>query len=260
MKATRFWLQRMSLRNTQNMDSIINNYDRFVFVSPHLDDAILSCAQLIVDLKRKGKDITIITIFTNAVPDTKTPQARDFINKCGYKDPMRLFSDRIIEDKKVWKYIGARGIYLDFVDAAWREDQNKKTIYKNSSIQMSGVISPKDKKLVVKIESKLKKIIPKNKRVLVLGPCGIGGHADHVIVSKILEKLPYPKLFWEDFPYNTKHIKRLSFFIFNTKFHRLFSINNKSSEKERLIRFYKSQIKCLFPSEKIPPIKEEYYF
>jgi hypothetical protein len=252
--------QKTNYLKNHNLTKTINNYNIFIFISPHLDDAILSCGQLIIDLCKLKKKITIITVFTKASANTSTPQAMEFLKLCGHNSAIELFNERAGEDMKISRYLKIKSIHLNQVDAAWREDQNKKPIYKNRLIQMSGNVSPKDKKLVARVESKLKTIISKHKKALILGPCGIGGHIDHVIVSKILAKLPYPKLFWEDFPYNTKGIKRLLFFIFNTKFHRLFSVNNKSSEKERLIKDYKSQIPCLFPSGDIPDISERYYY
>jgi LmbE family N-acetylglucosaminyl deacetylase len=239
---------------------IINKYDKYVFISPHLDDAVLSCGQLLLDLKKHQKDVKVISVFTRVVKGNISPQAKLFLKSCGYKSGTRLYKDFNCEDTKAMEYLKAECIHLNFIDAAWRFNANKTPIYKNQVSQFSGLISKEDNELIKKITNKLDKLIPKSNRVLFLGPLGVGGHADHIIIREILKNARSPKLFWEDFPYNTcrKNIK--IFFSKHKKYKRLFKIRNIDfSEKEKVVRYYKSQVKSLFPLGKIPCINETYY-
>jgi LmbE family N-acetylglucosaminyl deacetylase len=240
---------------------LIKNYDRFIFLSPHLDDAVLSCGQLIIDLKKHKKDITVVTVFTKAGMKDISPQSKSFIKSCGYQNAEKLYKDFKSEDSKVLRSLNIKFTHLDFIDAAWRIDDEKKQIYKNSKSQFSGIISPKDNKLVESIKIKLEDLAIRNTRALILSPLGVGGHADHVIIRDVLKIIDYPKLFWEDFPYNTYHKVLKNFISKNLEFKRAFGISRLYfSEKEKLIKFYKSQTGSLFPSGKIKCISEKYYF
>jgi len=238
-----------------------NNYSSFIFISPHLDDAILSCGQLVIDLRKLNKDIIIITVFTKASAKTVTPQAKSFLAACGYANPQKLFKDRQKEDSRVAEYLGIKIKHLGFTDAAWRNNGNKKPIYPNEISQFSGNVSRKDRILINKISSRINSLIRKQKgKYLILAPLSVGGHADHVIIQKVVYGLHHSKLFWEDFPYNTNRESLKKFSPQNKAFKRFFKLYHlRFSEKERAIRFYKSQIKSLFPSGKIPHISEGYY-
>jgi LmbE family N-acetylglucosaminyl deacetylase len=241
---------------------LFENYDSFIFISPHLDDAVLSCGQLIMHLRKLEKKIRIITVFTKASADTTTPQAREFVELCGYGDASKLFADRKKEDRAVADYIGIKINHWAFLDAAWRKGVDNKPIYPNGESQFSGKISGKDNMLINEISSKLKLMFSNQKdKYLILAPLSIGGHADHVIIREIIRKMNCPKLFWEDFPYDTNRKFLRTFFHKNKKFSYLCKLCSLSfSKKEKAIRFYKSQIHQLFPSGRIPHISERYYF
>lgn len=240
---------------------LLRNYNNFIFVSPHLDDAILSCGYLITDLIKLKKEVILITVFTKALSKTITPQARSFLKNCGYKSAAKLFKDRKAEDIGVSKFLNTNHICLNFIDAAWRLNNKRLPIYTKQEIQFSGKVLPYDKTLAKTIKTRLVKIISRNKSPLVLSPLGIGGHVDHIIVRKIINNLVCSKIFWEDYPYNTNRKNIKDFFIQNKKFRPLFTLRRfRFSQKDKLIRFYKSQINCLFPSGRIPHINEKYYF
>jgi LmbE family N-acetylglucosaminyl deacetylase len=240
---------------------IIENYDIFIFISPHLDDAVLSCGQFIKDLAEYKKQVTVISVFTKAKRNTISPQAIDFLKNCRYKSATKLYNDFRNEDINVLKYLQVKHIHLNFTDAAWRIDKNKKPIYPNVYSQFSDNVSENDKPLTNLISSKIITLLKKQKgRYLILAPLSVGGHADHVIIQKIICKLNCPKLFWEDFPYNTNRKFLKTFFEKHKEFKLLFKLHGfGSSKKDKAIRLYKSQIGSLFPSGKIPHISEKYY-
>jgi len=241
---------------------LLAQYNKIVFISPHLDDAILSCGQLISELVKLKKKIQIISIFTKGSLKTITPQAKHFLNACGYESAVTLFRDRQNEDKNMAKRLGLSIKHLNFTDAAWRTDRKLNPIYRDAMQQFGGVASEKDSPLVNSIRSKLSALIKKkHDQPLVFGPLGIGGHVDHVLTRNVLAKMNISTLFWEDFPYNTSRETKRLFFSQTKEFKTVFSLFYlDSSRKTTLINFYKSQAASLFPNRKIPHVKEGYYY
>jgi hypothetical protein len=241
---------------------LAKSYDNFIFLSPHLDDAILSCGELLRYLSKKNKNITVITIFTKALRETISPQGRQFLKRCGYSSSIKLYKDFNLEDEKVLNFLKIKCIHLGYTDAAWRKDKGRKLIYRNPNIQFSGIVSTKDKNLTQKISKDLMKHIGRLKgKKIILGPLSIGGHVDHTIIKKIIDGIKLPKLYWEDYPYNSNKGNIKDYFAKNNQEKLLFKIYKLNySFKKNLIRFYQSQMKSLFPQGKMRIIREAYYF
>lgn len=238
---------------------VLDTYQKFVFVSPHLDDAILSCGNLIYELKKRNKKIVIVTIFTKS-SKTLSPQAAEFLKICKYSSASKLFKDRRKEDVRICNYLGVDYKHLGFIDAAWRNIKGK-PIYNNSNEQFSGIFSLKDKNIIHEIREKLNQIIFSSNNTIILGPLGIGGHADHVIVNNILSSLKKPKLYWDDYPYKLNNKIWRKYFnsnkIYSLKF-KLYNIN--FSVKQKLINMYASQAQSVLPKKLSLLRLERYYF
>lgn len=263
----------VSLQMGIQLDKIRNNYDAIFFISPHFDDAVLSCGALIKELGITNK--TVVTVFTKPSPPPYTPTAIEFVKKCGYADPEKLFQERRQEDIQAMRHLSCRYIHLDFVDAAWRKSLHFITYpllqpvfkkipyfvhtYRSSHQQFSGHISRQDKRLEEEICRVFTAILPRNKRVLLFAPLGIGGHADHIITRCCVEKLDMPTIFWQDAPYNvsSQNVKR--FFSQNKYYKPFLNIPDSIGDKTAAITFYKSQVPVLFPDRRIPNLPETYY-
>ncbi|MCR4313010.1 MAG: PIG-L family deacetylase [Candidatus Roizmanbacteria bacterium] len=192
----------------------------YYFISPHLDDAILSAGGLINYLKDRKK-IKIITVFTEGD---------------------KLFLKRRIEDMNVCRYLGIEYLHLGFTDVLWRDIFNLK----------------KERILVKAITNKIKKLIKNSEDPIIFAPLSIGNHIDHRIVNKICKDNFTNVIYWEDYPYNLKS-NLLPEFIKKNRF-LYFEYKKRLFEKEKLIKFYDSQIMDLFRDKPIILKKEKYYF
>ncbi len=243
------------------IEEYIRRFNNFVFFSPHLDDAVLSCGSLLLLLKKLRKQVTVVTIFTKVTSPPYSQQAEEFLDACGYDKAKELFLDRIKEDSKAMEYLGAKYIYWDFIDAAWRKKENNGFVYKNSREQFSGRVAKSDLPLLDDLRLKIEKFINRHKRhkppTFYLGPLGIGGHADHLLVRDTLMQLKIPKLFWEDYPYNNIWTNKMRFLEI-LKYKLLFE-EKWSEEKTQMIKMYETQMLIIFPENIIPKRKEKYY-
>jgi LmbE family N-acetylglucosaminyl deacetylase len=211
----------------------------YFFISPHLDDAILSAGNLIFYLKKKNP-VKVITVFTRGANKTNS-FTQNYIKKCGYNNQKEFFIERKKEDTRVLKTLKIKPIHLNFIDAVWRE-QGKNL---------------KKQRLEKKITLALKEIIKVNNENMVFCPIGIGKHVDHLIIRNICQKTFRKVVYWQDYPY-VLWDKADQEFIRKNKLKK--TIFGSRFNKNKLIMGYKSQTKILFNNQKIKTVPEQYFF
>jgi ubiquinone/menaquinone biosynthesis C-methylase UbiE/LmbE family N-acetylglucosaminyl deacetylase len=246
------------LLDSLKVEKLLTKYQRYLFLSPHLDDAVLSCGMLLGPLR--GRSVQIVSFFTEASPPPFTPQAKSFLASCGFSDAARLFKKRKKEDAEAVEFFGAKFLHFNFVDAAFRKDTTGEHVYKSARQQFSGEIAIKDNLLVSSLAERIRPLISKREKTLVFAPLGIGGHVDHALVRSAIEQIKADILYWEDFPYNASIQSVNKFFSENKYFSLDFCLDrNNFFWKEKGIKIYKSQMKLLFPNGYIPKIPERYF-
>lgn len=219
---------------------------RHIFISPHLDDAVLSCGGHISFLAGKKQKILVITVFSDFGKGPVSLSARRYMWHCGALTIKQFQAKRIIEDQLAMETIGANYLHLGFTDAYFRR------FYPNHRQLFSGRIDPADKKLVDLIEKKLPSLIKRGD--VLYGPMGIGGHVDHIIVNKIIKSLPGgEKLYWLDQPYATD----LEIDTQKLKMRKVLLTEEDIQRKKRAIMDYSSQAVCR-KFAKSPDLGEEY--
>lgn len=228
---------------------MVKNY---IFISPHLDDAILSAGGLIYELKDKKK-IKIITVFTKA-SDKNNSSIQKYVRSCNRSNSRELFFDREKEDERLCQYLKINYLHLGFTDALWRNSHRSIKDVFNKKINST----KEEKDLEKKIVHKLKKAIKNEKGSIIFAPLSIGGHIDHIIINKICRENYTNVIYWEDYPYNLK--SSFSEELVKKNGLSCFEFGKNLLIKERLIKFYKSQISILFNGNPIKLKKERYYF
>lgn len=183
-----------------------------IFLSPHLDDAVLSCGNLITKMTTQNQKVCIVTFFTRG-DVTPHADADDFVTKSGFTDYELLFNSRRAEDKKATYLVGADTLHLAYVDALFRSvkiSHQKQFLYPSYQDVFSGQLSSLDDKLILQIENELKNILRKKmtKKTVVYAPLAIGGHVDHVLIYTLAySHVPHQVYYWEDVPYRNEYLK-----------------------------------------------------
>ncbi len=243
-------------------DKIKNKKITCVFISPHFDDAILSCGGLLSELSGKT-DITIINVFTKAHKKPYTLSARKFLKNSGNQsDAILLYDTRCTEDKNALSQLRVKIINLGLEDALFRRKKQSSLlgklipevihIYPTYRWHILKAISSTD--YAPKI---LKKILKKysKKDVLFFAPSGIGNHADHQIIRRVSEELFDDLILYSDFPYNIREKVSSQ----KTKENQqIYTLMPNLFKKSRLIKLYKTQFAGLFPNGRIPKHNEIY--
>lgn len=215
---------------------------KILVLSPHLDDAVLSCCDHILDWIKEGGEVTIITIFTSFKNNFISKSAQEYINNSGFDSTEDFEKQRKKEDIEAMTRLRVKWKHLDFIDG-WFRCMKNKSVYPDQDL-FKGKISPLDKLLLEQIRKALTEY--KNFDHIVI-PFGIGNHVDHLLITKIVENIFEKRklIYYLDNPYasniNNWTIVKLIKVLISKK-----SIKPISTTKKQILNNYKSQITLLF--------------
>ena len=243
------------------LNSIIKNKTRCVFISPHEDDALLSCGSLIAQLSGKT-DLTVVNIFTKAHKSPYTLSARKFLHDSGFTDAQALYEEREREDAEAFSSLTVKVINLGLEDALFRK--KKRETFLGTFIPEIDHVYPtyqwhitkkiaSDDPAVATLEKKLEPF--KDAKNLIFAPCGIGNHVDHMLARKVSAALFDRYVLYSDFPYNV----RLNSFGSALPGGEVYRLDPIMKVKTALIKAYHTQFHGLFTDDTIPNQEEIYY-
>src|SRR5262245_15013796 len=89
--------------------------EMMIAISPHLDDAVLSCGRLLA--AHPGS--VVITVFAGMPRDAS--QQTDWDRRCGFANAAQALTRRREEDRLALATLQARPRWLDFVDSQYGE-------------------------------------------------------------------------------------------------------------------------------------------
>ncbi|MDI6769098.1 MAG: PIG-L family deacetylase [Anaerolineales bacterium] len=178
---------------------------RWIYISPHLDDAILSCGGLIWEQSHAGTQVEIWTVCSGDPPDGPLSPFAEVLHAewgTGADTPAL----RREEDKAACRAVGARYRHLSIPDCIYRSAQDGAWLYDPNTFM--GEIHPADRPLVETLRAFLAAIL-KPEDTLVC-PLTVGGHADHRLTRGAVEALERPlryyapQGYYADIPYLLK--------------------------------------------------------
>lgn len=170
---------------------------RWIYISPHFDDTVLSCGGLIFEQTRQGIPAEIWTIFAgNPPPGPLSTFAQVTHAMWGTNGGEETVALRKHEDQTAANLVGAKFTHFDFPDCIYRRSPAGEYLYPESVF-----ISPHplDRKLPNRIARALKPgLLPED---VVVCPLTLGGHVDHVLARRAAEQLDRPLHYYADIPY-----------------------------------------------------------
>lgn len=219
-----------------------------IYLSPHFDDAVLSCGGQIIRRSLAGEQNLIVTIMGG---DPGDAPISDFARTL--HDRWQLDTDivraRKIEDKQACFTVGATFQHWPIMDCIYRLNQENGSLLYTSEEAIFGEIHPHEMDLIDRLATRLTKL-PSHNRVII--PLSIGHHVDHQLTRAAAE-LAFGSMnltYYEDYPYsmNEAAFSRLIEPIDDWK-----SLVTELSEQDlatkiKAIVCYRSQIGTLFGS------------
>ncbi|MFG2334398.1 PIG-L deacetylase family protein [Streptomyces sp. NPDC048604] len=239
-----------------------------VVLSPHLDDAVLSCGALLTRLP-PGTPVTVATLFTHCGPPPHTLSARRYLRQTGATDAEELYASRRAEDRTVLAAMGVAWQHAGLQDGLFRRRPEQGPgrralargvpefghVYPTYRLHLSaGRVSPHDAETVREVAGVLSELTSRGPAV-VLAPMAVGGHADHVLVREVAERSGQHVVYYSDFPYNQEQDVDPAFAGRHSLVRRTWE--SGLDDKAELIRGYRSQADALFP-QGIPRVPEVY--
>jgi LmbE family N-acetylglucosaminyl deacetylase len=159
---------------------------RWIYLSPHYDDAIFSCGGLIWEQVRAGETVEIWTIFSgNPPPGPLSAYALEHHERWGVADS--LIALRRTEDQAACAAVGAAARYYDLPDCIYRRLPNGEALIKGRS-DLFGTGHPDEAALISFITKLLDENLQPADRLVC--PLTVGGHVDHRVVRSAVEALP----------------------------------------------------------------------
>ena len=169
---------------------------RWIYLSPHLDDAVLSAGGLISDQSHAGMPVEIWTFMCGYAPEeTVSPFAQLLHSMWGFSSAEETTRMRREEDKQAAAIVGAKGRHFDFLDCIYRRGPDGEWLY-------SDVFSPprpEDVPIPTQIAETISpRLQPGDVLVCQLS---VGSHVDHVLVRQGAELLGRSLRYDIDVPY-----------------------------------------------------------
>lgn len=172
---------------------------QYIFISPHLDDAILSCGGIIHSLKSSGHFVEIWTIFAGIPDNILFTDFAKSLHKRWKLESQNPIKTRLEEDKNACKILGAKPKYFNFFDCIYRLNENGYPLVTKEEDLFQDVTG-NQLQLVKEIAKSIFKKLPEN--AILVSPLAIGNHVDHQVVKMALASQIYPNSsFYADYPY-----------------------------------------------------------
>lgn len=169
---------------------------RWIYISPHLDDAVLSAGGLIHEQTRAGARVEIWTILCGFPPGEElSPYAQLLHYGWGIPSVKDLIRARREEDQQACQIVGATPVYFDYLDCIYRRAKNGAWLYGYIFLSPHEDEADFPARIAESISARLQ---PTDQLVCQLG---LGSHVDHVLVRRAVELLQRPVLYYADVPY-----------------------------------------------------------
>jgi LmbE family N-acetylglucosaminyl deacetylase len=227
-------------------------------MSPHLDDAVLSCGALLAHLAARQL-ITVATVFTAAAPPPWSLPARRQLRALGGADAEDFFAQRRAEDRDVLAGIGATPVHLGFRDALFRRGRRGPAYPTFRFDAARGRVASCDAGLAAEVSARVGEMARVHDAGVIFAPLGIGRHVDHLITRRAAHELAgrIPVVYYSDFPYSQTAAPEPAF----VRHAGLVPHPWLSGRAENASRIagYRTQFAGLFPDGTVPTHPEIYW-
>jgi LmbE family N-acetylglucosaminyl deacetylase len=217
---------------------------RWIYISPHFDDAVLSCGGLIWEQSSKGLPVEIWTVCAgDPPPGLPSTQAAAIHQIWGFTSAEQAVASRRVENQHTAAILGAEIVEFSIPDCIYRRSASGELLYpEDVFVPTHAVEKDLAADIALALDSELQ---PED---VIVCPLAIGGHIDHYLVRLAVERLTLPIRYYSDIPYllnNPEHLVPSTLGLNNAPH----PISAKGLEAwQKSIAAYSSQILMLFGS------------
>jgi LmbE family N-acetylglucosaminyl deacetylase len=174
------------------------------YLSPHFDDAALSCGGAIRRRVRSGESVRVITVCAGrpAPGDPLSPLARSLHESWG--NPGDVVATRGAENRAALGLLGAQDLCLDFPDCIYRRAPDRGAWLYNGRAEFRGALHPVACARIGALAEAVESLLPADPDAVIFAPMGVGHHVDHQWVREaawLIFRRGRKVAFYEDLPY-----------------------------------------------------------
>jgi LmbE family N-acetylglucosaminyl deacetylase len=182
----------------------------WIYLSPHFDDAALSCGGLIWDQSSGGGIVQVWTICAGSPGNSLSPFAQQLHQR--WQTGTQAVGQRQAEDERANEILQAEAHYFPFLDCIYRQDSAGRFLYASEE-SLFGELDPAEGPLVHRLAEHLAERaagLAGDAELNVVAPLALGGHVDHRLARRAAEawarQNPRLRLWlYQDYPYVVQH-------------------------------------------------------
>ncbi|MCS6908590.1 MAG: PIG-L family deacetylase [Anaerolineales bacterium] len=175
---------------------------RWVFLSPHYDDAVFSCGGGIWELCQAGEEVEVWTVCGGQPPQNAklSAYAEELHLRWGFS--LEAVEARKAEDAEALSQLGAVGHSFQVPDCIYRASQSGEPLY-TSDEELFSKLHPLDRELIQTLCMEISQKLSGNEKLVC--PLGVGNHVDHQLTRLAAERVGLPLLYYAEIPYIFRH-------------------------------------------------------
>jgi len=168
-----------------------------VYLSPHLDDAVLSCGGRIWQQVQAGERALVVTIFAGVPsPDAPlSPFAQALHALWGLADAIAA---RREEDTAALALLQAEAVYWPYLDCIYRRAPDG-SFFCDGEETLFGEVHPAEGALIAELAGRFRALTLEQGGTLY-APLAVGHHVDHQVVRRAVAGIE-DVVYYEDYPY-----------------------------------------------------------
>ena len=169
---------------------------RWIYLSPHLDDAVLSAGGLIYEQTQSGVPVEIWTFMCgNPPPGEVSPFAELLHYRWGFASAEETTRARRQEDRNAAAIVGAQVVHFDLLDCIYRRGAKGEWLYSEISVPPHVEDADLPQRIADTISARIQ---PDD---VLVAQLSVGSHVDHVLVRQGAELVGSPLFYDIDVPY-----------------------------------------------------------
>ena len=171
-----------------------------IYLSPHLDDAVLSCGGVIHHQTQAGERVVVVTVCAgDPPPGPLSGYALEHHQR--WETPGDAVAARRAEDLTALKILGAEAIHLAIPDCLYRTDPASGQHLYPTREALFGDVHPAEAALAQDIARDIAGVLRGAQPHRLYVPLGLGNHVDHQLARRAAELAGDVFAYFEDYPY-----------------------------------------------------------
>jgi LmbE family N-acetylglucosaminyl deacetylase len=230
---------------------------RWIYLSPHLDDGVLSCGGMIWEQSQRGENVEIWTLCAGYPP--KNVELTEFAawKHREWKIDRRVVFYRREEDRLACSRVGAGLRWWSLPDCIYRRLPNGEALVtSNDSLWLP--VHPGEQTLVARLRVWLRRNLSPEDRLVC--PLTLGNHVDHRLTRAAAESLRRRLYYCADFPYAARDTLRIGTGLADEGIYRQPVSQAGLRAWQAGVAAYSSQVADLFGSEEAMRAQVEDYW